>query len=135
MTLQTLLHQAQSLHQAGRLAEAEGLYRQLLAQVPPNFQLQHRLALVQFQQHRHGDALASVAAALAINPEASESLALKGALLAATGRSDDALIVFDRALALKPDLPDALYGRALLLTRTLRSKDALIDFDRLLVLA
>jgi len=135
MTLQTLLHQAQSLHQAGRLAEAEGLYRQLLAQVPPNFQLQHRLALVQFQQHRHGDALASVAAALAINPEASESLALKGVLLAATGRSDDALIVFDRALALKPDLPDALYGRALLLTRTMRPKDALIDFDRLLVLA
>ncbi|HEX2761079.1 MAG TPA: tetratricopeptide repeat protein, partial [Rhizomicrobium sp.] len=110
MTLQSLLHQAQSLHQAGHLAEAEGLYRRVLAQVPANFQLQHRLALVQFQQQRHGDALASVAAALAINPEASESLALKGALLAATGRGDGALTLLGRALALKPDLPDALYN-------------------------
>ena len=135
MTLQTLLHQAQSLHQAGHLAEAEGLYRQVLAQVPPNFQLQHRLALVQFQQQRHGDALASVTAALAINPEASESLALKGALLAATGRGEDALALFGRALALKPDLPDALYNRALLLTGMNRPEEALIDFDRLLALA
>ena len=135
MTLQTLLHQAQSLHQAGHLAEAEGLYRQVLAQVPPNFQLQHRLALVQFQQQRHGDALASVTAALAINPEASESLALKGALLAATGRGEDALALFGRALALKPDLPDALYNRALLLTGMNRPEEALVDFDRLLALA
>lgn len=135
MTLQTLLHQAQSLHQAGRLAEAEGLYRQVLCQVPPNFRLQHLLALVQFQQQRHGEALASVAAALAINPEASESLALKGALLAATGRGDDALILFGRALALKPDLPDALYNRALLLTQMNRPAEAVTDFDRLLALA
>ncbi|MBS0282496.1 MAG: tetratricopeptide repeat protein, partial [Proteobacteria bacterium] len=135
MTLQTLLQEAQSLHQAGRLAEAEGLYRQVLAQVPPNFQLQHLLALVQFQQQRHGDALASVAAALAINPEASESLALKGALLAASGRGEDALILFGRALALKPDLPDALYNRALLLTQMNRPAEAVTDFDRLLALA
>ena len=135
MTLQTLLQQAQSLHQAGQLAEAEGLYRQVLAQVPPNFQLQHRLALVQYQQQRHGDALASVTAALAINPEAPESLALKGILLAAAGHGNDALALFDRALALKPDLPDALYNRALLRTLTGRPKDALIDFDRLVALA
>lgn len=134
MTLQTLLHQAQSLHQAGHLAEAEGLYRRVLAQVPPNFQLQHRLALVQFQQHRHGDALASVTAALAINPKSSESLTLKAALLAATGRSDEALDLFSRALALKPDLLDALFNRALLLTGMNRPKDALMDFDRLVAL-
>jgi tetratricopeptide (TPR) repeat protein len=134
MTLQRLLHQAQTSHQAGRLAEAEGLYRQVLAQVPPNFQLQHVLALVQFQQQRHGEALASVTAALAINPEASESLALKGALLAATGQGDQALALFDRALALKPDLPDALYNRALLLTEMNRPAEAVTDFDRLLAL-
>jgi len=135
MTLQALLNQAQSLHQAGHLAEAEGLYRQVLAQSPPNFQLQHRLALIQFQQQRHGDALASVTAALAINPEAPDSQALKGALLAAAGRNDEALKLFDRALAAKPDLPDALYNRALLLTHMDRPEDALRDFDRLLALA
>jgi thioredoxin-like negative regulator of GroEL len=66
MTLQTLLNQAVSLHRDGRLAEAEGLYRQVLAQAPPNFQLQYRLALLQFQQQRPAEALISVTAALAI---------------------------------------------------------------------
>jgi len=135
MTLQTLLHQAQSLHQAGQLAEAEGLYRRVLAQIPPNFQLQHRLALVQYQQQRHGDALASVTAALTINPEAPESLALKGILLAGAGQGNEALALFGRALALKPDLPDALYNRALLLMQISRPAEALLDFDRLLALA
>jgi tetratricopeptide (TPR) repeat protein len=135
MTLQTLLNQAVSLHRDGRLAEAEGLYRQVLAQTPPNFPLQHRLALLQFQQQRHADALTSVAAALAINPQASESLALKGALLAATGQRDEALAFFDNALALKPDLADALYNRALLLTQMDRPEDAVTSFDRLLTLA
>ena len=70
MTLQTLLNQAVSLHRDGRLAEAEGLYRQVLAQAPPNFGLQYRLALLQFQQQRPAEALASVTAALAINGSA-----------------------------------------------------------------
>jgi len=99
MTLQTLLNQAVSLHRDGRLAEAEGLYRQVLAQAPPNFQLQHRLALLQFQQQRFAEASASATAALALNPQAVETLTLKGAALAATGRQDEAVPLFDAALA------------------------------------
>src|SRR6202012_6074864 len=78
MALQALLNQAVSLHREGRLAEAEPLYRRVLAQTPPNFQLQYRLALLLFQQQRSADALAATTAALAINPEAVEALVLKG---------------------------------------------------------
>ena len=67
MTLQTLLNQAVALHRQGQLAEAEGLYRQVLAQAPPNFQLQYRLALLQFQRQHHDEALTTITAALALN--------------------------------------------------------------------
>ncbi|MES2254046.1 MAG: tetratricopeptide repeat protein [Pseudomonadota bacterium] len=135
MTLQTLLNQAVSLHRDGRLAEAEGLYRRVLAQTPPNFQLQHRLALLQFQQQRFAEALTSATAALALNPQAVETLTLKGAALAATGRQDEALSLFDTALALKPDARDALYHRAMALLRLGRPQEAVAGFDRLLALA
>ncbi|MGZ5927573.1 MAG: tetratricopeptide repeat protein [Rhizomicrobium sp.] len=135
MTLQTLLNQAVSLHRDGRLAEAEGLYRQVLAQAPPNYPLQYRLALLQFQQQRTADALASVTAALAIDSQAVEALTLKGGLLAAIGRRDEALVHFDRALALKPGFVDALSNRALVLTQLDRLEEAIADFDRILAQA
>ena len=56
------------------MPKPKNLYRQVLAQAPPNFQLQYRLALLQFQQQRPAEALASVTAALAIKPEAVDAL-------------------------------------------------------------
>ena len=135
MTLQMLLNQAVALHREGRLAEAETLYRQVLAQSPPNFQLQYRLALLQHQQQRPKDALEAIHAALAINPQAVEALVLQGTLKAMVGALTDALASFDRALALKPDFADALYHRALLLTELDRLDEAVADFDRLLMKA
>jgi len=135
MTLQMLLNQAVALHREGRLAEAEALYRQVLAQSPPNFQLQYRLALLQHQQQRPKDALDTVRAALAINPKSVEALVLQGTLMAAAGAPQDALASFDRALALKPDFLDAFYHRALVLVTVGRLDDAVGDFDRLLTAA
>ena len=135
MTLQALLHQAQALHRDGHLAEAEKLYRRVVKEAPPNAQLQHRLALVQFQQKRHGQALASVDSALAIDPGLGEALVLKGVLLAAAGRREDALVPLDRALARTPNHADALYNRALILLQLGRAPMALAAFDRLVALA
>ncbi|HEY4275726.1 MAG TPA: tetratricopeptide repeat protein [Rhizomicrobium sp.] len=135
MTLQTLLHQAQALHRDGRLAEAEKLYRRVAKEAPPNAQLQHRLALLQFQQQQHGEALVSIDRALAIDPGASEALVLKGVLLAAAGRHEDALAPLDRALARDPNHPDALYNRAVALLRLGRAQQAVAAFDQLLTIA
>ena len=132
MTLQMLLNQAVSLHQEGRLTEAEPLYRQVLAQSPPNFQLQQRFAILLFQQQRPTDALAAVIAALAINPDAVEALTLKGILLAAAGQRDEALACFDRALQLKPGFADALHNRGLLLIQLGHLPDAVAAFDAFL---
>lgn len=134
MTLQMLLNQAVALHREGRLAEAEALYRQVLAQSPPNFQLQYRLALLQHQLQRPREALEAITAALAINPEAVEALVLQGALKAQLGAPHEALASFDRALALKPDFADAFYNRAMVLFEIGRLEDAICDFDRTLAM-
>jgi tetratricopeptide (TPR) repeat protein len=134
MTLQTLINQAQALHRDGKLADAEKLYRRVAKEAPPNAQLQYRLALLQFQQRRHGDALASVRAALAIDPGASEALVLKGVLLAA-GRHEDALAPFDLVLARTPRHADALYNKALVLLQLGRCHEAATGFEQVVALA
>jgi tetratricopeptide (TPR) repeat protein len=135
MTLQTMLHQAQALHRDGRLADAEKLYRRVAKEAPPNAQLQYRLALLQFQQRRQDDALASVAAALAIDPGASEALVLKGVLLGAKGRHDEALASFELVLARIPTHADALYNKALVLLQQGRCQRAATAFDQVVALA
>jgi tetratricopeptide (TPR) repeat protein len=135
MSLQAMLHQAQALHRDGRLADAEKLYRRVAREAPPNVRLQHRLALLQFQQRRHGDALASVAAALAIDPGFVEALVLKGVLVAAAGRHEEALASFELALARGPANADALYNKALVLLQLGRCHEAATVFDRVVALA
>ena len=105
MTSQTLLSQAVLLHKEGRLAEADQLYRRILTQDPSDYPAQYRLALSLFQQNRQPEAIAAIAAALAIDPQAMEAWLLKGALSAASAAAGRALVDFDRALAMKPDLP------------------------------
>ena len=52
MTTQELLQQAMPLHQAGRLDEAEPLYRQVLATEPGNYPALHLMGLLRLQQGR-----------------------------------------------------------------------------------
>jgi tetratricopeptide (TPR) repeat protein len=132
MNLQMLLNQAVALHREGRLPEAEALYREVLAQSPSNFQLQHRLAQLLFQQRRFDEALKAIAVALAIKPDVAESLALKGAILAALGQLGLAIGYLDRALALRPDLGEALYNRALALIQLNHFAEAVESLDRFL---
>ncbi len=135
MSLQILLNQAVALHREGRLSEAEALYRRVLAQSPPNFQLQHRLAQLLFQQQRFDEALKAIAAALATKPDAPETLALKGATLAALGRLGEAVGQLDHALALRPDLSEALYNRALVQIRLDHFAEAVESLDGFLARA
>src|ERR1700683_3000318 len=102
MDTQALFQQALTLHGQGRLAEADILYRQLLADTPTNFQVQYRLSLSLFQQQRAAEALAMISAALAFQPRQPEALMLRGTLLASAGRREEALADFDQVLEEKP---------------------------------
>jgi len=134
MSSHALLERAVSLHQAGRLSEADQLYRQILMQNPTHYPAQYRLALSLFQQRRQDEAMGAISAALSIDPHAVEALLLRGILSAASGRQQQALDNYDRALAIKPDFHPALHNRALALTELGRAEEAIETFDRLLAL-
>ena len=68
MNTGTLREKAIALHRSGQLAEAERLYRQLLAADPRDFTAQHLLGVIHAQQGRNDEALAEIDAALASSP-------------------------------------------------------------------
>ena len=68
------LQQAISLHQQGRLADAEQLYRQILARQPAHFDALHLLGVVRMQQGRGLEALELIEKALKVDPRSARAL-------------------------------------------------------------
>ena len=94
-------------HQAGRLAEAEQAYKDVLRVAP-----EHPGALTYFGilAHQVGNspiAIKVLELATTVRPDLAEAHAALGAALQAVGRVDEAVARFERALALKPDLIEA----------------------------
>lgn len=135
MTPDILFQQAVALHQQGKLAEADRLYRRLLAVAPHDFKLRYRLALLLSQQQRQAEAMAAIELALSSAPDQPDALMLRGELLASTGRRREALADFDRVLHHKPDFLPALFDRALVLLQLERHAEAVNGFDRVLAKA
>ena len=93
-------------HSEGRLAEAERLYRQILAIQPGNANVLHALGLVAHQTGRNEEAIAWIGRAIAVEPNAAEYSHL-GEAYRAMGRLDDAVASYRQALALQPDYSEA----------------------------
>lgn len=105
--LQKLLQQAVELHRAGRLAEAEVLYRQARAGAPKNFDALHLSGTLAFQQGRIEPALDLLTRALRQDPRSAPCHMRLGLALLADNRPADAEKHLRRALKLKPDFEDA----------------------------
>jgi tetratricopeptide (TPR) repeat protein len=125
-----LLRSAVSLHQAGRLAEAEDLYRRILAAQPRHFDSLHLLGVILHQRGEYAAAVRQIDAAIGINPDIAQAHNNRGVALQALGRREDALASFDAALALVPDYFDALRNRADTLSYLNRFEDAVQSYDR-----
>ncbi|HEX4635439.1 MAG TPA: tetratricopeptide repeat protein [Rhizomicrobium sp.] len=125
MDPRALLSQAIAFHQTGRLADAERLYRQLMAVNPGEAAAPHMLGVVRAQQGRNSEALELMGTALALKPEAPEILSNYGNVLKAQGRFQEALASYDKALSIKPDYPATWNKRALVLRDLGRLAEAL----------
>jgi predicted O-linked N-acetylglucosamine transferase (SPINDLY family) len=129
-----MLRQALAHHQRGQLAEAESLYRAVLAQAPASGQALHMLGLVQFQKGELDAALASIGQAVALDPREAAAHSNLALVLQRLRRHDDALAAAERALALAPDYPEALVNRGNALHGLGRHAEALASYDRALAL-
>jgi predicted O-linked N-acetylglucosamine transferase (SPINDLY family) len=132
VTASDRLQTAISLHQQGRLGEAESLYRQILASRPNDFDALHRLGVVRHQQGHSVEALEFIERALKRNPGSARALANRGLVLHALGRHDEALKSFDRLLALQPDDAEGHFLRGNALAEVGRYGEALASYDRAL---
>ena len=122
------------LHQQGQLAEAERLYRQILAAMPPHFDALHLLGVIKGQQNEFAAAVPFFEQALRVNPDSAAALNNFGNVLQALGRYAQALASYDRSLALRPDNPKGLMHRGNVLRKLSRPDEALASYDRALVL-
>jgi protein O-GlcNAc transferase len=93
---------AVALHQAGRLAEAEKLYRAVLKRVPNHFGALHGLGLLRLHQQRLDEAVSFLRKALNRNPDSVEALCHLGDAFIAQRRFEDGIARHQRALALRP---------------------------------
>jgi predicted O-linked N-acetylglucosamine transferase (SPINDLY family) len=118
-------------HRAGRLAEAEGLYRQVCDTDPNNARAFHLLGVLSHQLGRP-DAAAIVGRAILLDPGLAEPHNDRGVILAANGLFADAVRCFESAVQLNPKYLEARgnLGRALLVIG--RVEEAVLQFERML---
>jgi tetratricopeptide (TPR) repeat protein len=129
-----LLANAVALHQAGRLAEAEKAYKQVLDIQSDQFDSLHHLGIILFQRGDPAAAVEQIDRALKRNPNDVAALNNRGNALLAMRRFDEALASYDRALALRPAYPDALCNRGAALHALKRYDEALAACDRTIAL-
>jgi tetratricopeptide (TPR) repeat protein len=130
MDFQLLLKQAVSLHQIGRLSDAERLYEQVLAANRRDFPARYQLALLLFQSGRLPAALQAAEAALELNRESREALVLHSVVALESKRFADALISISQVTDRHPGDPDAWHSRGVILRQLERHEEAVAAFDK-----
>ncbi|MFO0573707.1 MAG: tetratricopeptide repeat protein [Polyangia bacterium] len=115
---QKVLSRAMALHQAGKYAEADALYRKILDAVPEHGDALHMAGVLAYQTGKPQRALALITRARRHFPQMPELHNHLGLVLQALGRGDEAEVEYKTALALRPGFAEAhhSYG-ALLLAR------------------
>jgi predicted O-linked N-acetylglucosamine transferase (SPINDLY family) len=100
-----LVNQAISLHQQGRIAEAEALYKSALEVDPRDFDALHMLGIVHAQRNQFAEAEALLRKALAVDKSVIPCWHNHGTLLAKLRRFDESVASYQSALKLNPNYP------------------------------
>jgi tetratricopeptide (TPR) repeat protein len=119
-------------HQAGKLAEAETLYRRVLQAEPRNSEALHLLGLVAHQVGRNDLAVDYIQQAIRLRPEFPAAHNNLGICLKDLGRLDEAIANYQQALRLKPDFAEAYYNLANLLRDQGKLEMAITNFKHAL---
>lgn len=119
-------------HQAGRLAEAERIYQQILAAEPGNPHALQLLGLAAHMAGKHERAIELMLKALVRIPGEPVVLNNLGEAYRSLGKFDEAIACYDKALAAKPDYAECKGNRGIALSELGRHAEALAAFDQAL---
>ena len=136
-------------HKAGRLAEAEAIYRRVLARAPDHFDSLHLLGVIFHQRGHHAEAIRQIDLALQRNPRGDFAVNERGGASVERKRYADAhynrgnafyelrrfeeaLASYDQALTVRSGYAEALSNRGNTLKELKRLEEALASYDRAL---
>ncbi|MDZ4735740.1 MAG: tetratricopeptide repeat protein [Rhodospirillaceae bacterium] len=129
------MDKAVALHQAGKLAEAEALYRTVIGARPDFFHAHHLLGVLLMQQGQHQRALACVDEAIRIEPRFPDAHHSRGKILAELDRQEEAtesykraLTAIDATLRQSPRLAHGHFSRGKLLEELKRPEEAVESY-------
>jgi predicted O-linked N-acetylglucosamine transferase (SPINDLY family) len=133
-TIPETLAVALQYHQAGRPAEAEALYRQILEAEPSHPEALHLLGLLVHQRGQHDIAVRLIQQAIASSPHIANYHNNIGEAYRALGKLAEAVGHYHRALALQPDLAEAHNNLGIVLKDQGQLEGAMAHYQRALEL-
>lgn len=122
------------LQNAGRMAEAENGFRQIIALESGNGAALYSLAVILLNSGRTQEGLALSNAGVALAPTFAPLWFVRGALLQAQGDFPAALESFDQAIKIKPDYLEVWLNSGVLLRNMHRHKESVERFNHVLSL-
>jgi protein O-GlcNAc transferase len=128
--IQQALTRAAILHRAGRLNEAERLYRRILEIKPDHADSMHLLGVIAHQCGRSDKAVELIGKAITLDDRNADFHSNIGSALHALGRLDDAEAHYGRAIELDPDHLDARNNLGNALFKRGRFAQAAVQFRR-----
>jgi len=128
MTIPQALELAVQRHQAGRLGEAEALYRQILAVDPKHADALHLLGVIAHQAGRHDLAVGWIRQSVGINPNNAAAFYNLGDACRALGRVNEAIFAYRQALQVTPNFPESQINLGNTLAATGRLDEAIAAF-------
>jgi predicted O-linked N-acetylglucosamine transferase (SPINDLY family) len=134
MTLPQAFELAVQHHQAGRLQEAESIYRQILAVQPWHADTLHHLGIMAHQVGKNEMAVDLIRQAIGLQSNSPNAYCNLGNALTDLGLFDEAIAACRQAITLRPSLAEAHYNLANALDKKGQAEDAIAAYRRAIAL-
>jgi predicted O-linked N-acetylglucosamine transferase (SPINDLY family) len=134
LTIQQTFDLAVQHHHAGRLQEAEQLYRQILAQRPEHADAMQNLGIIAHQVGRNDAAVDLIRRVIALSPNNPEAYSNLGNALRDQGQLEEAMAAYRHAISLRPNYADAHYNLGIALKDKGQLDQAMAAYRRAIAL-
>jgi Tfp pilus assembly protein PilF len=135
LMIRSMLGTALEHHRAGRMTEAEQIYRQILTVDARHSDSLHLLGMIEHQAGRHDAAVDLIRRAIAIHEQGASYHSNLGTVLQAQGNLEEAAACYQRALVLRPDLAEVHTNLGNILQSLGKLDEAMACHERALRLA